>query len=84
METKFIALMIIGILFGATVGYVGSNQIFKPQIEELEGDYEKLALVRTSLEENYSELRTEKEDLQQEHDSLLEQYENPPQHQAEQ
>lgn len=40
------------------------------EIWELEGDYEKLASVRTSLEENYSELRTEKEDLEKEYSDL--------------
>jgi len=41
---------------------------------ELENDYEKLALVRTSLEENYSELRTEKEVLETEYSTLENDY----------
>jgi len=42
----------------------------KGGLYELEVDYEKLARVRTSLEENYSELRTEKEDLETEYSTL--------------
>lgn len=66
METKVIAVLIIGILFGASVGYVGSNQILKPQIDDLTAEM-------SNLEERYESLSHQQEDLQQEHDSLLEQ-----------
>ena len=36
----------------------------KGELYELENEYEKLAHVRTNMEENYSELRTEKENLE--------------------
>lgn len=41
------------------------------ELLELEDDYDKLALVRMSLEENYSELKTEKDDLEADHTSLI-------------
>ena len=69
METKVSAVLIIGILFGASVGYVGSNQIFKPQMEDLTAE------IRNSVE-RYDSLSQQLEDLQQEHDSLLEQHFN--------
>ena len=61
MNTKIIPVLIIGILFGAIAGYVGSNQIHKPQIDNLTAE------INTSLAREIS--------VQQEHDSLLEQYE---------
>lgn len=62
---------VIAVLCVATVLFLGlwlnsaqeANRL-KGGMRELEDDYEKLARVRTSLEENYSELRTEKEDLE--------------------
>jgi len=46
----------------------------KGGMRELEDDYDKLSRVRTSLEENYSELRTEKEDLEAEYSRLSSDY----------
>jgi len=31
METKVVTVLTIGILLGASVGYIGTNQILKPQ-----------------------------------------------------
>jgi len=69
---------VIAVLCVTTVLFLGlwvnagqEAQKLGGELGELEDDYEKLSRVRTSLEENYSKLRTEKENLETEN-SILE------------
>ena len=74
---------VIAVLCVVTVLFLGlwvktSQKAFRLDgiLGELEGDYDKLASVRTSLEENYSKLKTEKEDLETEYSVLKSEYDS--------
>jgi len=78
VEKKTAAIIVLCITTILCIGLWSSSMQeanrLEGQLWELEGDYEKLARVRTSLEENYSELRTEKEDLEKDYSDLEVEY----------
>ena len=74
---------VIAVLCVATVLCIGlwsssaqEAQRLEGKLGELEDDYDKLARVRTNMEENYSELKTEKEDLETEYSVLKDEYDS--------
>jgi len=74
VEKKTAAIIVLCITMILCIGLWSNSMQEANRLEgelwELEGDYEKLARVRTSLEENYSELKTEKEDLEKDYTNL--------------
>lgn len=74
-NAAIVVLCVVTILFlGLWLSSAQEANRLKGELYELEVDYEKLARVRTNLEENYSELRTDKEDLEKEYSYLEVEY----------
>lgn len=65
-KTVAIAVLCVATVLCLGLWFNSAQEVsrLKGELWELEGDYEKLARVRTNLEENYSKLRTGKEDLE--------------------
>jgi len=78
VDKKTVAIAVLCVVTVLCLGlWLNSAQEFnrlEGKLWELEVDYEKLARVRTSLEENYTELKTEKEDLEKDYSDLEVEY----------
>lgn len=68
MDSKVVAVFLIGIIAGGSLGYVGSYLLYNPQLDELTTEID-------DYEERYEMLSQQQEGLQHEHESLLEQLE---------
>jgi len=66
MDSKIISVLLIGIVIGGSLGYVGTYLIYEPQLDDLTAEIQ-------DHEERYETLSQQQEILQNEHEALLEQ-----------